>query len=391
MLRSMKLYAVVAVLLLNGVLAPGLALGQEASEPAPPTNPTIEIDPAVVDGINVVTDDLPDKPKAKGAVGEALDDVVPETGYDSVDGAVHTLTDAIGGLVDSFIAMLPQLMIAVAVLIATAFGVRLIDKLANNVFKKARIKASLRDLFRIFVRTGVWFIAFMIAAGIIFPGFGFSNLVATAGLASIAVGFAFQDIFANFFAGILILWRFPFENGDFIEVDGVSGRVEDVEIRMTLIRQTDGDLVLVPNSTIFQNKVTIYTNRPTRRVELAVGIAYGEDVAKGRQVILDAIKSCETVNATPSPEVLATAFGASSIDFDVLWYTGNKPIEERRSRNEAVEAIKKALDDAGIEIPYPYRTLTFSKNEPDIMEAVAGRIARGGASAESSDGASAGE
>ena len=363
----------------SGPPAPSAAPG---SAPAGKPTATIQIDPDANpdDGIEfVLPDQEPEQPEADKTISNKLNEIVPDTGNESVDGAVATLNDAIGGLVQGFFAILPQLVIATLVLVITGFLVRLIDKFAGHIFTKARIKSSLRDLFRIFVRTGVWFVAFMVAAGIIFPGFGFSNLVATAGLASIAVGFAFQDIFANFFAGILILWRFPFENGDFIEVDGISGRVEDVEIRMTLIRQTDGDLVLVPNSTIFQNNVTIFTNRPTRRVELAVGIAYGEDVAEGRKIILEAVKSCETVKPTPSPEVLATAFGASSIDFDVLWYTGNKPIEERRSRNEVIEAIKKALDEACIEIPYPYRTLTFSKNEPDIIQAVAGRMGRGGA------------
>ena len=359
----------------------------QATAPPPPAAdsadgdaPTVQMDLSQMEGVEVVGAE-PEvvEPVADNAVTNTLNDLMPDTGNESVDGAVNTLNSAVGELVQGFFAILPQLIIATLVLVITGFLIRLIDKLANKVFIRARVKASLRDLFRIFVRTAVWFIAFMVAAGIIFPGFGFANLVATAGLASIAVGFAFQDIFANFFAGILILWKFPFENGDFIEVDGISGRVEDVEIRMTLIRQTDGDLVLVPNSTIFQNNVTVFTNRPTRRVELAVGIAYGEDVAEGRKVILEAVKGCETVNPTPPPEVLAKTFGASSIDFDVLWHTGSKPIDERRSRNEVVEAVKKALDDAGIEIPYPYRTLTFSKNEPDIIEAVAGRMSRGGA------------
>lgn len=357
-------------------LRPAPVLAQTAD--GEPT--TITIDPQASDAIEIVTPEGEQEPevKADGAVSEALDRFVPDTGSESVDGAVHTLTDAVGSLIDGFIAMLPQIVIALIVLVAAGFLVRILDGLAMRIFRRARLKESLRDLFRIGIRTGVWFAALLIAAGIVFPGFGFAQLVATAGLASIAIGFAFQNIFENFFAGILILWRFPFENGDFISVDGIHGRVEDVEVRMTLIRQTDGDLVLVPNSTIFKNNVTIYTNRPTRRVELAVGIAYGEDVAEGRRVILEAVKACETVEKTPAPEVLATAFGASSIDFDVLWYTGNKPIEERRSRNEVLEAVKKALDDAGIEIPYPYRTLTFSKNEPDIIDAVAGRIAQSG-------------
>lgn len=348
-------------------------------------DPTIEIDPGASDAINVVTPDQPPAPEVHGAVEKQLEDIIPDSGNASVDGAVNKLTEAIGGLVDGLIALLPQLLIAILVLVAVAFLVRVVDRLVSQMTRRAKMRGSLRDLFRIAARVGVWFAGIMTAAGIIFPGFGFAQLVATAGLASIAIGFAFQDIFENFFAGILILWRFPFENGDFIEVDGLMGKVEDVEIRMTRIRKPDGELVLVPNATIFKNKVTVMTNKVHRRIELAVGIAYGEDVAEGRRVILDAVKGCDTVQQDEAPEVLATAFGASSIDFDVIWWCNAKPIDERRSRDQVVEAIKKALDDAGIEIPYPYRTLTFSKNEPDIIRAFE-RIAPGESNAAERNG-----
>jgi len=119
--------------------------------------------------------------------------------------------------------------------------------------------------------------------------------------------------------------------------------------------------------------VTVLTNRPKRCVELAVGIAYGEDVAKGRAVILEAVRGCDTVDTDKAPpQVLATAFGASSIDFDILGWTGNPLIDARRRRDQVIEAVKKALDAAGIEIPYPHRTLTVSANEPGINAALAG-------------------
>ncbi len=310
----------------------------------------------------------------KGPLGKIALKNTPQTGITWLDVMVRKLTKAVVDLIDATIAALPNLIIALLVLVVAAFVAALATRAIRKVASRSRLRGSLVNLFVIFGRVAVWFIAFMTAAGIIFPGFGFAQLVATAGLASIAIGFAFQDIFQNFFAGILILWSFPFENGDFIEVEGLMGRVEDVEIRMTKIRQTNGELVLVPNSTIFTNKVTVMTNRPHRRLLLTVGVAYGEDVAKARKVITEAVRGCNTVERDASPEVLATAFGASSIDFDVIWWADSKPLQARRSRDQVVEAIKKALDDANIEIPYPYRTLTFSKNEPDIIHAVAGRM-----------------
>ena len=199
----------------------------------------------------------------KGKIGKAVQEIVPDTGNETVDTLVDKLLNSITNMIDGLIAALPNLLIALIVIIIGAIVAALVRRIIRKVTSKARLRPSLVDLFVIFGRVAVWFVTLMTAAGIIFPGFGFAQLVATAGLASIAIGFAFQDIFQNFFAGILILWSFPFENGDFIEVDGLMGRVEDVEIRMTKIRQTNGELVLVPNSTIFTNNVTVLTNRRT--------------------------------------------------------------------------------------------------------------------------------
>lgn len=337
--------------------------------------PTITVDPAAVEGISIDAPTEAAVPEPPGPIGRVINNAVPETGNVAVDGATSKLSAAIGGMIDGFIGVLPQLVIASVVLFVTFLLARLARRLVTGFAERAKLRPNLVDLFGIMSRIAVWFAGIMIAASIVFPGFGPGQLIATAGLASIAIGFAFQDIFENFFAGILILLNFPFHAGDFIEVDGVTGKVEDITIRMTKLRQTTGELVLIPNATIFKGNVTVLTNRPKRRMELAVGIAYGEDVAEGRRVILDAVKNCDTVDASgASPEVLASGFGASSIDFDIIWWTKSAPIDFRRSRDQVIEAVKKALDDAGIEIPYPYRTLTFSKNEPDIIRA----LARGG-------------
>ena len=360
-LQRLRALLVTVLLMLGG----STAVAQGAS-------PTITVDPSAVEGISIDDGAAEAVPQPPGPIGRAIDDLVPPTGNQAIDGATSKLSGAIGNLVDGFFASLPQLVIATLVLFITFILAKLARKLVTSFAEKAKLRPNLVDLFGIMSRIAVWFAGLMIAASIVFPGFGPGQLIATAGLASIAIGFAFQDIFENFFAGILILLNFPFHAGDFIEVDGLTGKVEDITIRMTKLRQTSGELLLIPNATIFKGNVNVLTNKPKRRIELAVGIAYGEDVAKGRQVILDAVKACDTVDQSGDfPEVLASGFGASSIDFDIIWWTKSSPIETRRSRDQVIEAVKKALDDAGIEIPYPYRTLTFSPNEPDIIRAFA--------------------
>ena len=343
---------------------------------------TVTIDPSQSDAIEFVqpVDDAASaiEQDAVGPVTAAIEEALPETGMEAVDSSIGTLAGAIGGMVDSFVQHLPQLLIAIVLLVLTALIATIATKWVRRITKKLRVKANLQDLFGKFAYIIVWFVGLMAAAGVVFPGLGMGQLVASAGLASIAIGFAFQDIFENFLAGVLIIWKFPFNDGDYIEIpsEGVEGKVEEVQIRMTLIRSVTGELILVPNSMIYKNVVRVLTSKPIRRITVMCGIAYGEDVGAGRRVIRDAVQSCSSIDKSQPIEIFAQAFGASSIDFEVTWWTGATPVEQRQSRDEVVEAVKKGLDDAGIEIPYPYRTLTFSKNEPDIIEAVAGR--RGG-------------
>lgn len=203
----------------------------------------------------------------------------------------------------------------------------------------------------------------MIAAIIAFPNLTPTKILAGLGIGSVAIGFAFKDIFENFLAGIIILLRREMRIDDFIECQGLEGKVEHILVRETHIRQTDGQLVIVPNSLLFKNPLTIRTDTEQRRTTVICGIAYSEDVAQARDIISEAVKACPTVFTNQHPvQIFAQAFADSAINFEVTWWTGSKPVDIRRSRDEVITAVKQALDDAGIEIPFPYRTLTF--NEP---------------------------
>ncbi len=278
---------------------------------------------------------------------------------DSIAEAVQTLQETLLDIWKSFLEHTPYLLAGTAVLILTWIIATLFSNLGHKFFGLRKIRKSLEDLIIRLITIGIWIGGLLLAAMFWFPGLTPTKALGGLGIISIAVGFAFQDIFENFFAGILLLWRFPFESGDFIECKGILGRVESVNIRMTQIRLTTGELVVVPNSTLFKNPVNILTNKPHRRVTITTGVAYGEDVSKSVKVIEKAIKSCDTVELSKPVEIFPSAFGSSSIDIEVTWWTGNKPTDIRHSRGEVITTIKKGLDEAGIEIPFPYRTLTF--------------------------------
>ena len=258
-----------------------------------------------------------------------------------------------------FLVRSPLLAAALVIVVITSLMAKLIGWILYRILDHRRLRTSLKDLIYQFTSISVWIVGLLVATVIAFPGMTPSKALTVLGLGSVAIGFAFKDIFENFFAGILILWRYPFDRGDFISCGDVTGRVEEITIRNTMIRRLDGELAVVPNATLFKNNVDVLTSQPQRRVRLSCGVAYGENLDAAREVIRQAVQSCQTIEGVRTVEVFAQEFADSSVNFEVAWWTGSKPLDIRRSRDEVVAAIKLALDDAGIEIPFPYRTLTF--------------------------------
>lgn len=290
-----------------------------------------------------------------------------------------TVWDTLRDLWEGLLAHTPMIVGSVVVLILTVIIAFAAKRVGRLFLRRVHMRQSLKELVERIIVMTVWVVGLIVAAIILFPGLSPADAVAALGIGSIAIGLAFRDIFENLFAGILILWRFPFENGDFIECDGITGRVEDVTIRNTILRTVDGELVVMPNSKIYKNPVDILTNQDRRRITVICGVAYGEDLGESRKVIERALNNCETVDASKPVEVFAREFAASSINFEVTWWTGATPLEQRRSRDEVVQAVKQALDEAGIEIPFPQRVLSLSM---DTLE----RFTNSGISAEDHPG-----
>lgn len=278
---------------------------------------------------------------------------------------VNLLFDQFREISRATIEMLPHIAVAIVILLLTIGLSKAATYSARRVLVHTNIRQSLKELFTLFVSILVWVIGLMIAAVIVFPGLTPASILAGLGLGSVAIGFAFKDVFENFLAGIIILFRREMRIGDFIECEGIEGKVDQIAIRESHIRQTDGQLVIVPNSILFKNPVIIRTDQPVRRMTVICGVAYDVDVDEARDVIRRAVETCENVVQGDKPiQIFAQEFGDSSINFEVTWWTGSKPVEVRESRDQVVSRVKRALDDAGIEIPFPYRTLTFKELLP---------------------------
>ena len=288
-------------------------------------------------------------------------DTQPQQGSTSLSdlSPMETLKNTVFDILQNFIEHLPYIFAGLLVLLFTWLMSNLIGKLVAKL--TGHMRDSLSELFQRLTHIGVWMFGLLLAAMVVFPGLTPAKALGGLGLASVAIGFAFKEIFENFFAGVLLLWKYPFEKGDFIECESILGKVEDISVRMTTIRKTNGELVVTPNSFLFKNPVKVLTDRDLRRITIMTGVAYDEDANHAVELIENALKACKTVDTSESVEVFLNGFGASSIDIEVTWWTGPTPFDHRKSRGEVVGAVKKTLDDAGIEIPFPYRTMTFKE------------------------------
>ncbi|MXO64281.1 mechanosensitive ion channel domain-containing protein [Altericroceibacterium endophyticum] len=277
---------------------------------------------------------------------------------------IETLRKEVEGMAQGFIATLPSIAVALVVIILTWIAARIARSIVDRLTGSTHMREDLRQLLRTLVKLGVWLVGLLIAATIVLPGLSAGSLLAGLGVGAVAIGFAFQDIFENFFAGVLIMLREKMQIGDMVEVNGTLGKVEKITLRETHIRHYSNELTILPNSMVFKNQVKIYTDAHERRNDVMVGVSYDTDLAQAEKVIRDAVESVGALAAGRNVDVYAMEFGASSVDFLVRWWTDTAQNDYYGVKSEVVQTIKKALDEAEIEIPFPYVTHTFKEALP---------------------------
>ena len=188
-------------------------------------------------------------------------------------------------------------------------------------------------------------------------GINLGPVLGLVGIFGLAIALAVQDIFSNFIAGIILLLRRPFRVGDEVGVGDHEGVVEDINLRVTIVRGPDGVAVLVPNADVLANAIINYTQRPVRRTTIGVGVAYGVDLVEARRALEASTASVEGVADDPAPSAFAHEFGDSSINFAVNFWHAAGVADEWAVRHEVAVAVKAGLDEAGIEIPFPQRVI----------------------------------
>ena len=222
----------------------------------------------------------------------------------------------------------------------------------------------------------------LVAAVVVFPKFNPVDVLAGLGIFSIAIGFAFQDILSNMLAGLLLLIREPFDNGDEIEVVGQHGKVERITIRETQIRTYDGQKILIPNAEVYQNVIRVQTAYGPKRTTLAVGLDDWEDFDEATKVIEEAVSSVDGVEDDPAPQVYFTHFADSTTNLDVRYWTDPQQAEVRRVQDQVVRAIGRGLKDAGISMPSPIREIDVRDSVTELVNEASGQDAKGNSESE---------
>ena len=275
----------------------------------------------------------------------------------------NTAIKSLEELLGSSIKMLPAIIIALVIIMLTRYAAEFALNTAKRIGKRTIKSKSLQSLLHKTAYVGAWTFGTIFACVVAFPGLSLGNIVATLGLSSVAIGFAFQDIFKNFLSGILILIQEPFSIDDQIIIDDYEGIVEQINIHSTRIRTYKGEIVLMPNSNVFTSPVQVRTAYSFRRTDLAVGVDYNTTLPKAKDILQQTIEKVEGVSDTKSPEIDLVDFGDSSIDFVVRYWTSSRQSHVRQVKTQAILSIREALSAAGIGIPYPIRTLYFYNQE----------------------------
>ena len=271
----------------------------------------------------------------------------------------ETVRDSSLDLIGGAIQYLPAIVLALIILLLIPTSIRPIRRFTRAVVERFTSNFSIQLLAVQAATVGFWVAGILFVCVLIFPDLGLGDIIALLGLSSVAVGFAFQDIFKNFLAGILLLINQPFQVNDQIIVSDYEGTVEDISIRSTKIRTYQGEKIVIPNSIVFTNPLEVLTENTHRRTDLAVGLDYNTPLSPARKVLARATAQVDGVLEEPTIEVDIVEFGGSSIDFVVRYWTRPTQAHIRRTRTQVIMAIKSACDEADFNIPYPIRTVYF--------------------------------
>ena len=274
--------------------------------------------------------------------------------------AYELILEKLSTWIQDLIRLLPNMALAAVAVVLGFFVAKIVRKFFTRGIKKFTGQAALINLFSSFIYLMVVGIAFFIALSILQLDKAVTSILAGAGIIGLALAFAFQDIAANFISGVFLIVRRPFKPGDIIKTNDIMGRVVIINLRDTIIKTFQGQTVIIPNKELFQSNIENYSTIGKRRLDLSVGVSYGEDLERVKKITLEAVKDVSVLDTEEPIRFFYESFADSSINYILqLWFNSPDQPIFLQGRSEAIMKIKKAYDEHDINIPFPIRTLDF--------------------------------
>lgn len=270
------------------------------------------------------------------------------------------ITDKLVNWVEAIIKLLPNLIMAAIVMVIGFYIAKFIRKIARKLITKISNNLTLNSLFSSIIYFIFLGIVIFTVLSILNLDKAVTSILAGAGILGLALALAFQDIATNFMSGIFISFRKPLKVGDIVQIKDYMGKVKEVNLRDTVVETFQGKIVIIPNKEVFQNPIENYTFLQKRRYDLSVGVSYGDDLERVKQITLDAVSDIEELSKDDKINVYFVEFGDSSINLSIrMWINTTEQSIYNKVGSEAIMKIKKAYDANDIMIPFPIRTLDF--------------------------------
>ena len=262
--------------------------------------------------------------------------------------------------IEALIKLLPNIVIAAIILVIGFYLAKFIRKIAKKLIGKISNNLTLNNLFSSIIYIIFLGIIIFTALSILQLDKAVTSILAGAGILGLALAFAFQDIASNFMSGIFISFRKPIQVGDIVKLKTYMGKIKEVNLRDTVLETFQGETVIIPNKEVFQNPIENFSYMNKRRLDLSVGVSYGDDLAKVQEITIKAVSDLQNRSVEDEITVLFIEFGDSSINLSCrIWLNSSEQSVFVKARSSAIMKIKNAYDENDIMIPFPIRTLDF--------------------------------
>ncbi|WP_339873997.1 mechanosensitive ion channel family protein [Olleya marilimosa] len=275
--------------------------------------------------------------------------------------AYNLLIDKLESWFNAIVSNIPNLILAIIVLVAAYFIAKYVNKYVTKLVSRKIQQNSITNMIGSLSSVVVVLAGLFLALGILNLSKTLTSLLAGAGVAGLAIGLALQGTLSNTFAGIVLSFRKKIQIGHWVETNGYSGEVIDINLKDFTIKEADNNMVIIPNKMILDNPMKNYTLTTKMRVFLECGVGYESDLDHVEQLTKQTI--CDTFDQIEKPEDVEfyyTEYGGSSINYLCrFWIDAENALEKMRSKSKAIIEIKKAYDKENINIPFPIRTLQF--------------------------------